>query len=670
MGRAPACCLLLLLAGCGGGNGDDRAPAARTAPAAPEANPQIPDDRVSSGATAVGAGSLSSGLDIEARKLRLVRVSDGELALQFELVNGTESHAAPSQWGIEQITGRNLLLADLARGSVYGVLPLSGSKRRIGPPDRIAPGATSTLTAVFSAPPAETTEMLVMIPSLDPTFVAVQPLGADALVDSPVLSGPVPPAPLVAPIVCGTAAPRATAGEPTPVEFRLPGDVLFAFGRADLSPSADAAIDAVADEIGKTPGKLTIEGHTDSIDDAALNQKLSEQRAAAVADALRTRLGDRFTYETRGFGKSRPIAPNQRPDGSDDPDGRAQNRRVEIRLGTMKPAEPVELESRDLGTQLADLGLTARVAGLERRAGYVLARTIVSNPTSDAVNVPTDSGLLTGKQAPEGLTLVDTAHQRRHRLCQWREVSPTIFHAGNQATYYESRPNRLPPGADVTFWALYAAPPAQVTQLDVEIGGFDQVVPSPVTAGRTATLARGSDAPAGEGMLRIARLSTPRPAGGDELASAFDRTENAYFRVALEKANGIDMRANVMPAAVIAELERQGKAVRPSRTNANVGYWAFLSTGDFVTAEIVNNPRLANLGYAELEELFASAPRDGTKWQKGEALTIGKREFSVGRLDADDPGTGGKRGEVEIAVLEGGKKAYYYYGRLIEKGPG
>ncbi len=34
--------------------------------------------------------------------------------------------------------------------------------------------------------------------------------------------------------------------------------------------------------------------------------------------------------KTRGWGKTKPIAPNTKPDGSDDPDGRAKNRRVEI----------------------------------------------------------------------------------------------------------------------------------------------------------------------------------------------------------------------------------------------------------------------------------------------------------------------------------------------------
>jgi hypothetical protein len=105
--------------------------------------------------------------------------------------------------------------------------------------------------------------------------------------------------------------------------------------------------------------------------------------------------------------------------------------------------------------------------------------------------------------------------------------------------------------------------------------------------------------------------------------------------------------------------------LRSSRTSANVGYWAFFKNGDFATAEVLNNPGLADLSYEKLEELFLKAPRDGTKWKKGENLSIGTREYSVRMLDADDPATGGRKGEVEVAVIKGGTKLYYYFGSLV-----
>ncbi len=152
------------------------------------------------------------------------------------------------------------------------------------------------------------------------------------------------------------------------------------------------------------------------------------------------------------------------------------------------------------------------------------------------------------------------------------------------------------------------------------------------------------------------------------LAAALSGKRNTYLRVVLEKPNGIDMRANVMPKELIERLEKQGKAVRPSRTSANVGYWAFFKGGDFATCEIINNPGMADLPYAKIDEVFAGAPRDGTKWQAGgEILTIGGREYSVKLLEADDAATGGKRGEIEIAVMKDKRKLYYYFGTLIRK---
>jgi outer membrane protein OmpA-like peptidoglycan-associated protein len=70
---------------------------------------------------------------------------------------------------------------------------------------------------------------------------------------------------------------------------------------------------------------LTIEGHTDNVGNAASNQSLSEKRAAAVKAALVAEYGiDATRLETAGFGASKPVAPN------DTPEGRQANRRVEL----------------------------------------------------------------------------------------------------------------------------------------------------------------------------------------------------------------------------------------------------------------------------------------------------------------------------------------------------
>lgn len=77
----------------------------------------------------------------------------------------------------------------------------------------------------------------------------------------------------------------------------------------------------------------TIDGHTDGKGDEAYNQKLSERRAESVRAWLAAH-GASLGMATRGWGKKKPIAPNAKPDGKDDPEGRQKNRRVEIAVKT------------------------------------------------------------------------------------------------------------------------------------------------------------------------------------------------------------------------------------------------------------------------------------------------------------------------------------------------
>jgi outer membrane protein OmpA-like peptidoglycan-associated protein len=76
---------------------------------------------------------------------------------------------------------------------------------------------------------------------------------------------------------------------------------------------------------------VAIEGHTDGRGADDYNQKLSEARAASVKQWLVSNAQvSSADITTRGWGKTKPVAQNAKPDGSDDPEGRAKNRRVEI----------------------------------------------------------------------------------------------------------------------------------------------------------------------------------------------------------------------------------------------------------------------------------------------------------------------------------------------------
>lgn len=122
------------------------------------------------------------------------------------------------------------------------------------------------------------------------------------------------------------------AGDQETVALRA--DVLFRFDKADLSDKAIAVLDEVVAETRERadPAKppILIEGHTDSKGDDSYNHKLSLNRAEAVHRYLAGRLGDAYVYKVTGKGESEPVADNEKPDGSDNPEGRARNRRVEI----------------------------------------------------------------------------------------------------------------------------------------------------------------------------------------------------------------------------------------------------------------------------------------------------------------------------------------------------
>lgn len=112
----------------------------------------------------------------------------------------------------------------------------------------------------------------------------------------------------------------------------MPGDILFAFDRADIRPEAESTLAALAKMIAATnPATIVVEGHTDAKGSDTYNDALSQQRAAAVVDWLVIREGQpRSLFTARGLGETQPVAPNIKADGSDDPDGRQKNRRVEF----------------------------------------------------------------------------------------------------------------------------------------------------------------------------------------------------------------------------------------------------------------------------------------------------------------------------------------------------
>lgn len=111
------------------------------------------------------------------------------------------------------------------------------------------------------------------------------------------------------------------------ITLNMPSNITFAFNSANLDPQFYGVLDNVASTLTEYNQTIVeVAGHTDSIGTDAVNQRLSEQRAASVGNYLMSKGLVRDRFILTGAGKTRPIASN------DTDAGRAQNRRVEITL--------------------------------------------------------------------------------------------------------------------------------------------------------------------------------------------------------------------------------------------------------------------------------------------------------------------------------------------------
>lgn len=107
----------------------------------------------------------------------------------------------------------------------------------------------------------------------------------------------------------------------------------FEYDQAQLHPRAQKQLEVVAGMLKADPGKkLRITGHTDARGDDTYNVRLSQTRAESVKQQLVALGVPDAQVETTGLGKAQPLGPNQKADGTDDPEGRSRNRRAEIFL--------------------------------------------------------------------------------------------------------------------------------------------------------------------------------------------------------------------------------------------------------------------------------------------------------------------------------------------------
>jgi outer membrane protein OmpA-like peptidoglycan-associated protein len=116
------------------------------------------------------------------------------------------------------------------------------------------------------------------------------------------------------------------------IKINVSSDILFDFDKYDLKSDAVHTLTNVASILNHIPAEsINLEGHTDAIGSDGYNRTLSKKRADAVLSWLSKKSTIPATlFKSTGYGKSRPVADNVHPDGSDNPAGRQKNRRVEI----------------------------------------------------------------------------------------------------------------------------------------------------------------------------------------------------------------------------------------------------------------------------------------------------------------------------------------------------
>jgi OmpA-OmpF porin, OOP family len=174
--------------------------------------------------------------------------------------------------------------------------------------------------------------------AIKPPPPAPAPAPAPRVAPPPPPAAP-PPAPAPAPVAPPVAAPKpapapvappaAPAAPPAPVSEKVTfaADAFFDTGKANLKPEGAAKL---GDLVAKTKG-IALEvviavGHTDSVGNAAANQKLSVRRAEAVKGYLVQQGVERNRVYTEGKASAQPVADNKTAEG------RAKNRRVEVEV--------------------------------------------------------------------------------------------------------------------------------------------------------------------------------------------------------------------------------------------------------------------------------------------------------------------------------------------------
>ncbi|MFB4306787.1 OmpA family protein [Actinomadura sp. GTD37] len=309
----------------------------------------------------------------------------------------------------------------------------------------VKPGGYINVYATFPSPPAAVRRVTVMVP------LAV-PFQDVPITDAPVkpLDGQVDPAKVrlgeprvLALRSLAEGAEQSVSDDAAGRSVLLSADTLFAVDKADLTPRADQLLRQVAGQIDASEGgTVKIDGYADSTGGDAINRPLSERRAKAVADRLKSLVTRQaVTYQAAGHGSKDPVATN------DTAEGRRKNRRVTVTFARPRPS--------------AAAPATGGGRPYERGSSTTLGSAAFQSPGAGGLKAEVNSV----HRDPSGLvvlvwTLRNTGQVKRNFAQKFEKTA--LFHGSNP------RPMRL----GTTGGVLLADPAAQVryNPLSVETG--------------------------------------------------------------------------------------------------------------------------------------------------------------------------------------------------------
>jgi len=119
-----------------------------------------------------------------------------------------------------------------------------------------------------------------------------------------------------------------------PLEPIVIKNIYYEYGKWNLTDSSKAILDKTVYKLMMENPRIIVEisSHTDSVSSEEYNLKLSQKRAESVVKYLISKGIEKERLVAKGYGESKPIAPNTNPDGTDNPEGRQKNRRTEFRI--------------------------------------------------------------------------------------------------------------------------------------------------------------------------------------------------------------------------------------------------------------------------------------------------------------------------------------------------